>query len=174
MSLFKVGPKFDVVLNPDAVKLCDALRKVSKKELLYIILAYDNTDGPFRLQPIDERKSLAKKKVFGGMVLDPETAGVKAAIEEYKALIFDVRRETIDSYKKKIVKLQKESLNDDISYSKLKEIDAAIKFLQGRIEELEAEVSYEEKVEFTVKGDKKLSFVEKWQLNIKRKKEHEF
>jgi hypothetical protein len=120
---------------------------------------------------------MAMKNVFGKMGEEEkkkvETKAVVQAIDEYNSLIFDVRRETIDSYKKKIVKLQRESLQEDVSFGKLKEIDAAIKFLQGRIEEIQQELSIEEKVEYSVRGDKRLSFVEKWQLNQKRKREQQ-
>ena len=173
MSLFKVDQNFTTILNPDAVKICEHLRKVGPDELLYIILAYDNTDGPFRMKPPDERINLAKKKVFGTLDVSPETIKVRKAIEEYQELIFDVRRQTVDNYKKRIIKLQRESLFEDVTHGKLKDIDAAIRFLQGRIEELESELSYEEKTELKVKGDKKLSFIEKWQLNKKRKREQD-
>ena len=174
MSLFKVNHEFDTVLNPEAVKLCNYLNKVSKKELLYIILAYDSTDGPFRMKPLSERQNLARKKVYGKQVIDPENDKVKKAIEEYKDLIFDVRKETIDRYKENLIRFHRDSLKEDIAFSKLKEVDAARKFLQGRIEELESEISYEEKTEHIVRGDKKLSFIERWQLNKKKRKEQSF
>lgn len=174
MSLFKVNHDWTAVLNPEAVKLCQYLPQISKKEFLYIALAYDNSDGPFRQRPPDERINLAKKKVFGTMDIEPETPLVKKAINEYKELIFDVRREVIDTYKKRIVSFQRESLKEDLTVGKLKDIDAAIKFLMLKIEEMENELNTEEKTSTIVKGDKKLSFVEQWQLNQKRKREQSF
>lgn len=172
MSVFKVNHEFDAILNPDAAKLCEHLQKVSKEELLYIILAYDYTDGPYRMRTPDERKNLAKKRVYKTMDIEPETEKVKKAVEEYKSLIFDVRRETIDNYKKKVSKYQKESLMEEISVAKLKEIDTAIKFLQTRISEIESEIFTEEKYDAYIKGDKKLSMIEKWQMNIRKYNEH--
>ena len=172
MSVFKINHEHDTILNPDAAKLCEHLQKVSKKELLYIILAYDHTDGPFRLKGPDERKNLAKKRVYKTMDTEPETPEVVLAIEEYKSLIFDVRKETVDNYKKKILRLQKDSLMEEVSVAKLKEIDTAINFLQTRITEIESEIFTEEKYDAYIKGDKKLSMIEKWQMNIRKYNEH--
>ena len=125
------------------------------------------------MKPEEERKNLAKKRVYGTMDKVPEKSVIiKSAIEEYKSLIFDVRRETIDNYKEKIVRLQKESLMKDLDTPKLKEIDTGIQFLQKRIIELESEIFIDEKFDFTVKGGKKISFVEKWQMNMKRYRAH--
>ncbi len=106
------------------------------------------------------------------MDIEPETNKVKKAINEYKSLIFDVRRETVDNYKKKISRLQKDSLMEEVSVAKLKEIDAAISFLQKKITEIESEIFTEEKYDAYIKGDKKLSMIEKWQMNIRKYNEH--
>lgn len=173
MSVFIIDHEFKTILNPDAVRLTDQLSRISEEDLMYIILAYDYTQSPYRMKPEDERKNLARKKVYGTMDRIPEKSVIiKSAIEEYKSLIFDVRRETIDNYKEKIIRLQKQSLMKDIDTAKLKEVDIGIQFLMKRIVELESEIFIDEKFDFTVKGGKKISFVEKWQMNMKRYRAH--
>ena len=46
MSVFVVDHDFNAVLNPDAVRLTNHLSRISEKDLLYVILAYDYTESP--------------------------------------------------------------------------------------------------------------------------------
>jgi hypothetical protein len=173
MGVFKIDKDFKIILNPEAVKLVPELAGLSQKELLYVICVVDYDDGPFRKKPIDERRLLTKRKYFRDTKQDPETTKVRRAMDSYKELIFDIRRETIDKYKRRILLLQKESLKDEIELKRLKDIDAAITFLTDRVNKIQHELDIEEQSEeITIKGGRKLSQIEKWQR--KQKKYREF
>lgn len=169
MSVFKVDKDFAVVVNRDAVKLVPELKSLTDVELRYVILVADYVDGPLRKKPLEERRLMARKIVYKDTNKDPETAKMKLALEAYKGLVFDIRRETIDIYKQKVRALQKESLAPDASFARMKELDSTINFLQARISSMEHELDIEESEEINLKGKKKLSFVEIWQ---RRQKEH--
>lgn len=172
MSVFKVDKDFSIILNPDAVKLVPELTGITEKELLYVICVIDYEDGPFRKKPIDERKLLAKRKFFKGTSANIETEQVKLAMDAYKDLVFDIRRETIDKYKRRILLLQKESLADEIELKRLKDIDAAITFLSDRVEKLQHALDIEDQAgNIEIKGGRKLSQIEKWQRNQKAHRE---
>ncbi len=172
MAVFKVDKDFTIILNPEAVRLVPELAEVTSDELLYVICVIDYDDGPFRKKPLDERKLLAKRKYFRDSKEDPETDRVKRAMEAYKDLVFDIRRETIDRYLRRITILQRESLKDEVSISRLKEIDQGITFLTGRIDTIQHELDVEEQTEdIKLKGGRKLSKLEKWQRNQKAHRE---
>lgn len=171
MGVFKVDKNFDAVLNPDAVKLVPELKGLNQDELRYVILVVDYVDGPFRKKPLDERKLLAKKKVFGSTDINPETPKVLIGMDAYKSLIFDIRRETCDIYKMRIKGLQKETIQETTTFTRLKELDSTISFLTDRIKSIEHELDIEEDEEIELKGKKKLSYLEIWQRNQKDYKE---
>jgi len=172
MSVFKVDKNFDAVLNIDAVKLVPELKGLSQDELRYVIMVIDYVDGPFRKKPLDERKLLAKKKVFGSTDVKPETPNVLIGMDAYKSLIFDIRRETVDIYKQRIKALQKETIQETTSFTRLKELDSTMTFLMDRIKSIEHELDIEEDEEIELKGKKKLSYLEIWQRNQKDYKEY--
>lgn len=172
MGVFKIDKDFTIILNPEAVKLVPELVALSQKELLYVICVIDYDDGPFRKKPIDERRLLTKRKYFKDTKQDPETAKVKRAMDAYKDLVFDVRRETIDKYKRRILLLQKESLKDEIDIKRLKDIDAAITFLTDRVSSIQHELDIEEQTEnVKIQGGRNLSQLEKWQRKQKAHRE---
>lgn len=169
MAVFKMDKEFNVVLNKEAVKLVPELQSLKDDLLLYVILVIDYVDGPFRRKPIDERRLMAKKRIWGDVSKKVETDQLRLAMKGYKSLVFDIRRETIDIYKDKIKKMHKETLIPDIPFSRMKEIDAAISFLQDRITDMEKELDLEESNQMELKGQKKLSYIEIWQ-----KRQHEY
>lgn len=172
MSVFKVDKNFEIVLNPDAVKLVPELKGLSDPELRYVILVADYADGPLRKRPLEERRLMARKMVYKDVAKDPETPKLKIALEGYKGLVFDIRRETIDIYKQKIKALQKETLAPDVSFARMKELDSTINFLQTRVTAMEHELDIEESEEINLKGKKKLSYIEIWQR--RQREHHEF
>lgn len=172
MGVFKVDKDFEIILNPEAVKLVPELAGLSSKELLYVICVTDYESSPFRKKPLDERKLLAKRKYFRDSKQDPETARVKRAMDIYKDLVFDIRRETIDKYKRRVLLLQKESLKDEIDLKRLKDIDQAITFLTDRIEKMQHDLDIDEQSEnIKIKGGRKLSHLEIWQRKQKAHRE---
>jgi hypothetical protein len=162
MAVFKMDKSFDVVLNKDAVKLVPELTGLSKDQLKYVILVADYVDSPLRKRPLEERKAMAARMVYGDGK-NIETDKIKLAIESYRSLVFDIRRETIDIFKQKIKVLQKEVIMPDISFSRMKEIDQTITFMQDRVASIEHQLDIEEGEEIEIKGGKVLSYLEKWQ-----------
>jgi len=167
MSVFKIDKNFEVILNMDAVKLVPELKGLDQDELRYVILVIDYVDGPFRKKPLDERRLLAKKKVYGDSKANPETPNVLIGMDAYKSLIFDIRRETVDIYKAKIKVMQKETIQETTTFTRLKELDSTMSFLMERIKTIEHELDIEEDEEIELKGKKKLSYLEIWQRNQK-------
>lgn len=172
MSVFKVNNNYTVVINIEAAKLVPELSSLSQDELLFIILSVDNVDGPYRKLPSEERYLLAKRKVFKEIVIDLDTPRLRLAADGYKSLIFDIRRETVDVYKTKVLKFQKELLVMDQTFTKVKEQEQAISFLMQRITDIEYGLDMEEKEEFELRGKKSLSQVEIWQRNQRKLKEY--
>lgn len=172
MSVFKVNNNFTVVVNIDAVKLVPELSTLTQEELLYIILVYDYVDSPYRKQPIEERQIMATKKIFGDTNINLSEKLI-LAIDGYKSLIFDIRRETIDVYKTKCQKMQKEILTQsEMSFSRVKELEQTITYLNQRISDMEHSLDIEEKEEIEIKGKKALSQVEIWQRRMRSHKEY--
>lgn len=172
MSVFKVNNNYTAVVNIEAAKLVPELSALSEDELLYIILAIDNVDGPFRKLPPDERALLAKRRVYKEVVVDLETSKIRKAADGYKGLIFDLRRETADVFKSKCIKFQKELLIMDQTFSKVKELEQSISYLTQKVTDIEYALDVEEKEEFELRGKKALSQVEIWQRNQRKYKEY--
>lgn len=172
MSVFKVDHNFEIIINPDAVKLVPELTGLNDQELMYVILVADYVDGPYRKKPFEERCLMARKRVYGKDAAVKDSDNVRIALEVYKALVFDIRRETIDIYHRKIQVLQKETLQADTTFSRMKEIDSTISFMQDRISSINHELDIEEGEEIELRGKKKLSYIEIWQRNQKNYREY--
>jgi hypothetical protein len=163
-GIFRVDSNLQVILSKDAAMLCPELTKISEDELKYIILAYDYLESPFRKKPPEERKRIAKRKVFGNSKKNIEASSeMKKAIEAYRSLIYDPRKEATDNYRQKIHTLNMEiaHIND---YKEIKEKANIIEFLQKKIDDYENEIVSEEvNMEIKLKGNKELSYLEIWQ-----------
>jgi hypothetical protein len=173
MTVFQIDREFKVILNPLAIKLVPELSSLTEEEVLYVILVMDYIDSPYRKKPYEERQLMARKKVFGDSKHNPETKRVLKGMEGYKGLVFDIRRETIDIYKTKILKLHKESLLENTSFVRMKEIDATMSFMQKKIDEYEHDIDIDEKDSIELKGKKQLSQIEVWQRKQKAFNEYQ-
>jgi hypothetical protein len=167
MSVFKVDKNFKVILNPEAVKLVPELSSLTNDEMIFVILVMDYEDSPFRKKPLEERRALAIKRVFGDKPVNVDNKKIYDAMESYKSLVFDIRRETLDVYKLKAQLYHKEALNPDVEFKRIKELDQAIQFLEERIDKIQTSLEVDELNEFELKGQKKLSHVEVWQRRQK-------
>jgi len=167
MAIFKVDRNFTIILNPEAVKLCPELSVLTQDELLFVILVEDYEDSPFRNKPAEERWSMAIKKVFGNKEINLETQKIKTARKVYKSLVFDIRRETLDVYRKKIALYHKELLAENIEFKRMKELDTTIQYLEDRINSMEVSLKADESVNLRLKGDRQLSYIEIWQQRQK-------
>jgi hypothetical protein len=167
MAVFRVDRDFTVILNPDAVKLIPELSTLSQEELLFVILVEDYEDGPFRKKPLEERWSMALKKVFKGESVNLENDKIRLARKGYKSLVFDVRRETRDIYLKRIDMYRKELMIVNIEFKKMKEIDQAIQYLEDRIGSIDKSLEADDIANVKLKGDRQLSYIEIWQQRQK-------
>jgi hypothetical protein len=167
--IFKVDKNFKTILNPEAVKLVPELAALSQEELIFVILVEDYCDSPFRKKPYDERRSLAIKRVFGDNPINLETNKIKVARDLYRSLVFDIRRETLDVFKKKVDLYHKETLAMGIEFKRLKELDQAIQYLEERILSIETNLAADDITNVKLKGDRQLSYIEIWQ---KRQQEY--
>jgi hypothetical protein len=164
MSVFKVDKNYKVILNSDAAKLIPELAALDEDWLLYVVLVADYCDGPYRKKPLEERRSLAIKRVFGNKEVNVDRKEILSAIDSYKGLVFDIRRETLDVYKEKVRLFHKESLSPNLEIKRIKELDGAIQFLTERIEKMEVSLEADDIQEIELKGQKKLSYLEIWQV----------
>jgi len=172
MPVFQIDRNYKVIANPEAVKLVPELRSLTPDQLWYVILVVDYVDGPFRRKPIEERKILASRKIFGKDEAMKESEKVLNAMEAYKGLVFDIRRETLDALKSKVMKLHKDLLQPEVSASNIQNIDKSISFLEKRITSIERDLDLEEEESIEIKAGRKLSMLEKWQRNQKKFQEY--
>jgi hypothetical protein len=167
MPVFKVDRNFKIILNPDAAKLCPELTSLTNDELLFVILAIDYCDGPYRKRPAEERRSLALKRVFKDNAVNLETKRMQDAMEAYKSLVFDIRRETLDVLKQKAQLYHKELLNPTLEFKRMKELDQALQYIEERIDKIDTSLTVDDINEMELKGQKKLSHLEVWQRRQK-------
>lgn len=165
MPVFKIHKKNNVILYPDAYKICPELKNLSEKELLYVCLCIDY-DAPSHQFPEEERMRRAKRQVYGEIEESPEkTPKIKRAIEFYRSLQYDSRRETIIKYQSKIEQLGQQILNATTA-KEISDIDVAIDKLMERCKKIQNEIDSDEATSnVQIKGGGKLSFIEKWQKN---------
>lgn len=167
MPVFKVDKNFKVSPNSEAIKLVPELSVLTSDEFEFVVLVADYVDGPYRKKPLEERILLAKKKVYGNAKKKCETPKVKNALVVYKSLVFDIRRETIDIFQKKIDILQRDTLNPDTGYNDMVKIDKTITFLTNRVESINKSLDLEELNNIEIKAGRQLSRIEIWQRNQK-------
>ena len=172
MTVFHMDKNFEIILNPEAVKLVPELRSLDQQELEYVILVIDYVDGPYRKKPLDERKLMARKKVYGDNKKNTETKRIQIAMDGYKSLVFDIRRETIDVYNNKIRIIQRETLSPDTTFTRIKEINNTVEYLQDRIIKMEHDLDIDEKDDIKLEGKKTLSYIEVWQRKQMDHKEY--
>lgn len=162
--LFTVNKENSLILDSEAIKLCPGLKKISDEEILFVVLAYDYK-SPYHQFPEEERVRKAKRHVWGTIEGEQDQKDdVLEAIDLYRSLQYDVRRETIINYSKKIDHLNRLLANEE-SARNIKSLDETIDRLLQRIDTLQNEVDKaDESVE--LKGGGKLSLIEKWQRNM--------
>jgi hypothetical protein len=168
MPVFQIDRNNKIMVNPEAAKLVPELSSLSIEQLWYVILVADYVDGPYRKRPPEERRILASRHIFGKDKKVTESDRIKNAIKAYKGLVFDIRRETLDALKTKVLRLHQDLLKDNISAKDIQNIDSSISFLEKRITSIEKDLDIEEEEFIELKAGRKLSMIEKWQRNQKQ------
>lgn len=170
MTPFAISLDGTVVLNKDAVKLVPELRSLSNDELLFVICVEDYVNSPYRARPYEDRKRLSLVRFFGKEDFAVPKK-VLMAMDLYKGLIFDIKRETAEILKQRVIDLNL-SLFKESDPLKIKKILDSVDMLESRINNIEISVMQSERV-IDVKAGKRLSFIEQWQLNQKEKRKFE-
>jgi len=163
-ELIKFDPRSkEVVLHPEALKLSPVFKKVKPKDLRYIHLAYDY-NSIFHQFTEKDRKNKAKFATYGNIDYDPEdNQHMKDAIEEYKSLQYDHRKEMLRVYQEKIMQLTFK-LMDENSESKMLSIQKTISALDKELVDLDKAIQEGER-KLILKGGGGLTLVEDWQKN---------
>ncbi|MFA5036931.1 MAG: hypothetical protein WC479_07120 [Candidatus Izemoplasmatales bacterium] len=162
-GIFKLNKELTAIFSPDAVKLCPELAYLNDDQVKYVILVYDFIDSPYRLKPLEERKRIAKDKIFSGKS-DPEVIPhVQKAIKAYQSLLYDSKHEQIEICKTKINQLQKK-LRDEDEPKLMEQITKTISFLRNEQDKMEKEIAIDEEM-VEIQGGNKLSWIEIWKRN---------
>lgn len=165
--LFDIDEQNNVVLHKQCYRLCPELEAIDENELIYIIKAYDY-NSPYRQFPVEQRKRKALVDVYGTMSPkdNPEDKNtVVAAMNAYKGLQYDVRRDLIQGYTTKIAHLQ-DLLMDENGASLIKSFSESIERLEKQITKMDEEIK-NDIASSDIKGGGELSFLESMQDNLK-------
>lgn len=167
-GIFRIDKDKNIIPLKEVLSLVPELEKLTSNELKYIVMVYDNRYSPFWQKPIDERKSMAIKRLYGNKEVKLESRKrVQEGIQAYKSITYDERLEAIDSGKKKIAHLNSKLADPEIiKSSELKDLEAAIAVVQRMIDtNLEKVIRDESNI--MLKGKtKKLSLLEKMKRSM--------
>jgi hypothetical protein len=163
--LFRVNKGKTAVLDEEAVKLCPDLQNLNSKETMLLIL-YVDYFSPYAQLPDAERLRRAKRHVYGKDDVHTETLKkFKDAVEAYKGMQYDSRRETFRVYKEKIAKIAQDLLDEE-NNRKIPEHIAASKELENQCKELQAEIDRMNlDDEQMIEGGDTITYIERWQDN---------
>lgn len=166
MYLFSINKKGTLLIHPEAVKLCPELSVLDEREVRFLILAYDY-ESPFNQQPEADRIHRAKNMVYE-REMGPNLKEQKwiNAIETYKGLQYNPKREMIRVYEKKLTTLSQD-LEGDISSSDIKKILDSQKLIRLSLKEINEELAEIEEMKVNIKGGGQLSFIENIMSNLK-------
>lgn len=168
--LFKLNKDNTAVLHQECYQLCPALKNLNSKQILYIILTYDY-DSPYRLLPLEERRRTAKAQVYGTSDVKPENDKIiLVGIKIFMSLQYDPKRESIETYSKKIQLLENDLLTSS-GASEITGIIKSIEHLTKASDNMQKDIDRDESLE-ELEGGGKLSLLEKMQNNGKLYKLH--
>ena len=164
--LFYVDTKNNAVLHPEVVKLCPSFSALSEKEILYVVLFADY-NSIYKQFPEHERRRKAMWHAFDENEYELiESPRILDAVQDYTALQYSPKIETINKYQKKIDEMLK-LFEIDNNAASVEKIDKAIGILRKRINDMQAEVLSDTISDGVLKGGKIKSFLEKAMSNQK-------
>jgi hypothetical protein len=162
-GIFRLNKDNTVVITPEAKELCVILSTLDPKTFLYIVLAYDTLDSPYRLMSVEDRKRIARHRIWGTSAAFPEdNPMVVDAIEEMKSICFDYNQDTKEVLLGKLQLLNNELITS--STVSIKPLMDAIKLIEDKIEELDQKMDRDFEIMY-LKGSKKLSLIEMFMRN---------
>ena len=156
--------KNNIVLHPDVLKLSPELGLLTDKEVLFIVLAYDY-NSIYRQFPERQRVSKAIWHVWQDNmpnILDEEKRPqkLKKGIEAYKSLQYNRNIELVEMYNRKVDELLR-ILEEDSSTTGIKNAMDSIDRFRKAIRAIEEEVVEEKLMDGELKGNVKMSWLEK-------------
>lgn len=164
--LIQIDEKTGQILHPEVLKLCDSFMALSEKEMLYVALFADYSSIYHQL-PEHDRRRRAMWHAFNENEFDLiETPRILAAVDDYKSLQHDPKKELILRYQKKIDAMLN-ILDEETTPNGIEKATKAIKSLRENIVSLQTEVNEQAKADGVIKGDRQLSFLEKKKSNKK-------
>lgn len=166
MALFLFDKKDRCVINPEVLKMTSYLKKVTRDEFYYLVLAYDY-DSVYHQFPEEDRKLKAYRQVFRSNSkedIEANNPTLAAAAEEYKSLQYDPMKAIRSSYIEKLVLLNKDLIQEK-DMKKLQAIDKTIDIFEKRLEGIQKKINKAANSDLNIKGKRKLTFIEEWQLN---------
>lgn len=153
-------------LIPEAIALCPVLSFLTEEQLRYIIITYDYIGGPYSQKPESERSLIAITTIYGSESRmtrnDIENNELMiSAIDSFKSLIYDTRKNSIDRLKNKLSLLEKQLAECDANdFNTLKNITSSSDIILKQVIRLE-KIDEEEEEKLKIRGDKEESMIEK-------------
>lgn len=171
--IFYLNEKAKILLRPACIQLCPELASLNEKELLVIMLVYDNHSTLRRYNEMDRiRRAILQifddnsPKLLDALENPQPNHRITNAVNAYKSLQYDPKTELALAYQRKIDSLQ-ELLESENGPTAISNILKSIAELRKNIHSLENEIAQDVIAEGRIEGDKELSFLEKLQSNRK-------
>lgn len=165
--LFVIDSHNNLILHPEAVKLCPSFIALNDKEILFVVL-YADYSSIYKQHPDKERKRKAMWHAFDENEFEIiESKRITDAISDYISLQYNPKIETCRIYQEKIDNLLL-TLREETSSTNIKRIDESIESLTKRITSMQKEVLDDAIDEGVLKGGRSKSFLEKMMTNKKR------
>jgi isoleucyl-tRNA synthetase len=163
--LFNIDKKGSVIFINEAMDLSPELRFLNPAERLYLVLAYDYY-SIYRQFPQHEKciKSLNHVQTVLNESVITTSQKMLIAIECYKSLQYDIRREQVMVYRMKLQQLDTD-LQNAASSTAIKNIMESKSLLKKAIDEMENEIETALEVKSTLRGGATNSMLEKLKLN---------
>ena len=162
--LFSTNKKGTVLFHEDAMNLCPEFAILDDKEKLALVLITDY-DSPYNQLPEIERKHKACSQVFNHNKIDIfERSSFKHAVDLYKSLQYNPKRELIKTYNDKLQSLSNDLINASSPIAIKNILDSQDK-IRKVLFDLQQELMDNQEAKYTLKGGGKLSFLEELMQN---------
>lgn len=162
-GIFRIKQDNSVIIEENALLLIPEMAKLNDKEVKYIVLVYDWYDSPLRKMPLERRKQMAKRRIWGNITKDVEASEkmIRAA-KAYQSICYDPVRASADAFKIKINFLNRQLVKEDLGFKDAQEYVKQLEFFEKKLFDLEDEIKRDESL-VEVKGKLTLSKLEQWQ-----------
>lgn len=162
--LFSINKKGTLIFHPDAMSLCPELSVLTDDEKLCVVLVVDYA-SPYNQLPEQDRRHKASNQVFGkadNKFFDRQI--IKNAIEAYKSLQYDPKRELLKVYQDKIEQLSRDLVGTTSSKAISDILNSQAK-MRVAIEEISNDIINIREAKVDVRGGGKLSFLDELMQN---------